>query len=158
MEMKGRKVRGYKFAKPDEQNFLNDKGLLFKHIEDAIKKEQQRCPNNYTSTTIKIEHLSKEIGYSLFTNEYFKPNDVLYEVIIPFSELRRCPDMHTIQVAKDWHWCTKNHPIQYTQHSCFNINCKFVLEDLNETNNIGTNELNGATRLNGSFNHGKNIK
>merc|ERR1712154_47905 len=56
--------------------------------------------------------------------------------IIPFSELRRCKDMHTIQVAKDWNWCTKKSPIQYGQHSSFNMNCKFVLEDLKETNNI----------------------
>ena len=154
MDVKGRKVRGYKFAKPDEQNFLNKQGLLFKHIEDAIRTEKERCPNNYTSPTIKIEHLSEEIGYSLFTNADFKPNDVLYEVVIPFSELRRRPDMHTIQVAKERHWCTKNHPIQYTQHSCFNINCKFVLEDLNKTKNIGVND---ASNINGCFNNRGNM-
>ena len=128
-----REVRGYKFAKEDEQKFLNDNALLFKHIEEEIKTEQKRCPNNYTSSTIKIEHLSDDIGYSLFTNDHFKPNDVLFEVLIPFGEMRQFPDMHTIQVAKDWHWCTKNHPIQYTQHSCFDINCKFILEDITDS-------------------------
>ena len=146
---KGREVKGYKFAKSDEQMFLRDKGLLFKHIEEEIATEQQRCPSDYKSSTIKIEHLSENIGYSVFTNKHFKPKDILYEVVIPISELRTFPDMHTIQVAKDWHWCTKNHPIQYTQHSCFDINCKFVLEEINDSRKKGINETNGNTTPNG---------
>merc|ERR1712223_2190852 len=144
-----REVRGYKFAKEDERKFLNDNALLFKHIKEQIKTEQKRCPNNYTSSTIKIEHLSDDIGYSLFTNDHFKPNDVLFEVLIPFGEMRRFPDMHTIQVAKDWHWCTKNHPIQYTQHSCFDINCRFVLEDITDSPDNETIRDNKNSTQNG---------
>jgi len=146
---KGREVKGYKFAKSDEQMFLRDKGLLFKHITEEIETEQQRCPSDYKSSSIKIEHLSENIGYSVFTNTHFKPNDILYEVVIPIRELRRFPDMHTIQVAKDWHWCTKNHPIQYTQHSCFNINCKFVLEEINDNQKKETYNANGNATSNG---------
>ena len=91
-----------------------------------------RCPKNYVSPKILVKLESKDIGHSLYSNSYFTRNDTLYERPILFSELRKSPDMHTIQVAKTWHWCTKKHPIQYTQHSCFKINCKFVLEDVTD--------------------------
>merc|ERR1712183_365930 len=84
----------------------------------------------------------------MITNSHFKPNDVLFESTIPFADLRRSPDMHSIQVSKDWHWCTKKYPIQYIQHSCFNINCKCVLEELDESKNIGTDGVN-ASNLHG---------
>ena len=161
---KGREVRGFRYAMPDEKKFLIDQGLLFKHIENAFSANnglianETQCSNNFRSSKILVQHLSEEIGYSLFTNSFFKPNDVLFECSIPMSEIKSSPDMHTIQVAKDWHWCTKKHPIQFTQHSCFNINCKFVLEDLNdkevsivEGNNDVTNKLHESTNHKGKF-------
>ena len=90
---------------------------------------QERCPNSYRSANLIVELLSDDIGYSLLSNSHFRKNEALFECSIPYSELRRFPDMHTIQISKEWHWCTKKQPIQFTQHSCFNINCKFVLEE-----------------------------
>ena len=118
--------------------------------EKVTNLKNLNCPKNYVSSKILVKHLSEDIGYSLFTNSSFKPNDVLFECVIPFSELRNIPDMHTIQVDQEWHWCTKNHPIQFTQHSCFNINCKFVLEDAICLKQFTKNEINGTAS------HGKN--
>ena len=109
----------------------------------ATDASNTTIPEN-VSSKILVKHLSDDIGYSLFTNSSFKPNDVIFECVIPFSELRKFPDMHTIQVDQEWHWCTKNHPIQFTQHSCFNINCKFVLEDAKCLKQFTKNGTNGT--------------
>jgi len=154
-QVKGREVQGYKVAKPDELKFLNQSGVLFKHTEEPMMTEMQRCPTNYISSTVKIRRVSEEIGYSLFTNSHFKPTDSLFEVIIPFADLRRYKDMHSIQVSKDWHWCTMKSPIQYIQHSCFDINVKYVFEEFDESKKIGTNGINAVSNLYGFTNSEK---
>jgi hypothetical protein len=120
------------------------KGKDLRYREEVTHLQNRNCPKNYVSSKILVKHLSEDIGYSLYTNSSFKPNDVLFEYVIPFSELRKVPDMHTIQVDQEWHWCTKNHPIQFTQHSCFNINCKFVLEDAKCLKQLTKNGINGT--------------
>jgi len=90
--------------------------------------------------------LSEDIGYSIVTNAAFKKNEILFEVMIPFSELQECPDQHSIQVAKDWHWNTTSHPIRYIIHSCFNVNSKFVIEEVKNLENAAIRESNRASK------------
>ena len=95
--------------------------------------------SNYRSPDLVVNIQSKEIGYSLFSNRDFSTGSIIYESPIYFSELRKTPDMHTIQATKDWHWCTKKHPIQFLQHACFQMNCRLELDltDLDTSFSVG---------------------
>ena len=124
---------------------------------DSTAKEG-RCPCDFYNSKIVVRHQSENSGYSLFTNSFFRPNDVLFEYLIPFSELRKSPDKHSIQVAEDWHWCTMKHPIQYTQHSTFQFNCKFLLDETSKPQedtpidvDCSVRKLNGTPRQEGEF-------
>jgi len=107
---------------------------------------QNHCPNDYVSSTIKIQHVSENIGYSIVTNAAFKQNDIVYETMISFAELQECPDKYSIQVAKEWHWNTTNDPNRYIQHSCFNLNCKVVLEVFRNLENSAIREAIGSSK------------
>ena len=115
---------------------------------DATFNSKTNCYKNgfpnYQSKELIVKIHSEDVGYSLFSNCNFVAGSIIYECPVYYSELRKSPDMHTIQVTKDWHWCTKKQPIQFTQHSCFEMNCRFELEEVEEA---GGEE---------GFSHGKN--
>jgi len=119
---------------------LDDERDDMKYNYKDSNSTQNICPNDYVSPTIAIQHLSEDIGYAIVTNAAFKPNEVLFEAVIPLSELMECPDQHSIQLAKEWHWNTSNHPIRYIIHSCFNVNGKCVVEEINNLENEAIRE------------------
>jgi len=145
---KGTTMVSKKLVDSDTTKGVKDKSEDIKYNGKESNSLKTTCPNNYISSTIKIQHLSKDIGYSIVTNRAFKQKQVLFSAVIPFSELLECPDMHSIQVAEDWHWDTSNHPIRYIQHSCFDVNCKLVLEDVQNPESATNDEANGALKQN----------
>ena len=117
-----------------------------KHNYKEFNSTQNHCPNDWVSSTIRIQHISEDIGSSIVTNAALKQNDILYETMIPFSKLQECPDRYSIQVAKEWHWNTLNDPNRYIQHSCFNINCKYVVEEVKTLENSAIREAIVASK------------
>ena len=125
---------------------LDDERKDMKYNYKESNSTQNLCPNDYVSPTIAIQNLSEDIGYAIVTNADFKPNEVLFEAVIPLSERLECPDQHSIQLAKEWHWNSSNHPIRYIIHSCFNVNSKCVVEEVNNLENEAIREATRASK------------
>jgi len=128
------------------QDSVNDQKEDMKYNYKESNSSQKTCPTNYTSSTIKIQYVSEDIGYSIVTNAAFKQNEVIFSVMLSFSDLQEYPDMHSIQIAEDWHWNTTNSPMRYIQHSCYNVNCKYFLEEFNIPGNGAIGQVNGASK------------
>jgi len=130
----------------DTNNDVDDARKVMVKKCEVSNTTNNICSNDYVSSAVKILHLSEDMGYGLVTNADFKPNEIVYEYMIPYSALQRSPNVHSIQVGKNVHWCTNASPIRYTSHSCFNVNCKFVLEEINNMDEEAIQNTIGASK------------
>lgn len=67
---------------------VNDEKDDMKYSYEASNSTQNLCPHDYESSTILIQHLSEDIGYSIVTNAACKQNEILYEAVIPFQSFK----------------------------------------------------------------------